>query len=384
MTKLEEACEAITTYVQKHNTENDLTMSWQEVIDLVRQRYPDIDPGGSNMHPSDICYNRANGIHKTKRFDKWPHALVMLDKAKYQLVGREYLYTGSVLDASGKVYGFWRHGIYFDGNDNDTVPDIPMNTRARRDDLAEGLKSVLRETPVQIESTDRRILVYSQELMTCGVIVENEGYRIYHVSDNWKAKTSYYCEKSEDGTWYYYLETIDEVIGEIQRLILVEISKSADSSSITTKHTSELSRIVTLDVFKKAYSVFLEQADKNAISQKSQGPRFPYGIPSNLIDGAKVCQHFGQGAASRTPYINWWTVSVYYVINSAKIVIGIEEHPEYQYLKKMKPLKHEKIGNKKIDVAVFYETTKDHIDYAKLHERFITVSEEVMRLSMID
>ena len=74
MTKLEKACEAITNYVQKYHGEDDLVKSWQEVIDLVRLSYPDIDPKGSNMHPSDICYNRANAMHKTKRFDKWPHA----------------------------------------------------------------------------------------------------------------------------------------------------------------------------------------------------------------------------------------------------------------------------------------------------------------------
>ena len=117
MTKLEEACEAITDYVRKYHGEEDLIMSWREVNDLVRQRYPDIDQDGSNMHPSDICYNRANGMHKTKRFDKWPHALIKLDRAKYQLVGKNYPYTGYVFDAQGDVYGFWKNGIYSENSD---------------------------------------------------------------------------------------------------------------------------------------------------------------------------------------------------------------------------------------------------------------------------
>ena len=128
MTKLEEACEAITDYVQKYHGEDDLIKSWREVIDLVRQRYPDIDPDGSNMHPSDICYNRANGMHKTKRFDKWPHALLKLDRASYQLVGKNYPYTGYVLDARGDVYGFWKDGIYYDNSDLTCASDTSVNS----------------------------------------------------------------------------------------------------------------------------------------------------------------------------------------------------------------------------------------------------------------
>lgn len=381
MTKLEMACEAVTSYVQKHHEEKDLIKTWQGVIDLVRQSYPDIEPSGSNMHPSDICYNRMNGIHKTKRFDEWPHALIYLGSTKYQLVGKNYPYTGNVLDSGKKVQGFWKNGIYFDGDDLTAVPDIPVNARARRDDLAEGLKSALREIPVRIDFKDRRVLIYFRDLMVCGAVVEEEGYLIYNATDEWKDKTSYYCERSENGTWHYYLETIDEVIGEVQRLVLFEATKSNRPPSSGTNHTSELSSVVTQDVFEKAYVRFLEQADKNALSKKSQGQRIPYGIPSNnIIDGGDLSQHFGQGAASNTPYMNWWIVSVYYIVNSGRIVLGIEEHKEYPYLKKMKPIKYEKIGNKKIDVAVFYETDKEHIEYAELYDRFITVSEEVMKL----
>ena len=51
MTKLEEACEAITDYVQKHQGEDGLIKSWREVIDLVRLKYPDNNQDGGNMHP---------------------------------------------------------------------------------------------------------------------------------------------------------------------------------------------------------------------------------------------------------------------------------------------------------------------------------------------
>lgn len=63
--------------------------------------------------------------------------------------------------------------------------------------------------------------------------------------------------------------------------------------------------------------------------------------------------------------------------------MGIEED-RYPHLKeiKIKPLRYSRIGNKKIDTAVFYSTTKESIDYGELHENFINVCEEVMRLRL--
>lgn len=41
---------------------------------------------------------------------------------------------------------------------------------------------------------------------------------------------------------------------------------------------SELRRIVTLDLFEKAYNAFINQADKNLITKKAQGSKVPYGF----------------------------------------------------------------------------------------------------------
>ena len=108
-------------------------------------------------------------------------------------------------------------------------------------------------------------------------------------------------------------------------------------SNENQKHSSELGRNVTLDKFKTAYRMFMEQAEKNAISKKSEGKRFPYGFSDNYkFDGAGFLQHFGQGAASKTPYMNWWVVSIYYIVDSGAVIMGIEEN-RYPYLNKMKP-----------------------------------------------
>jgi hypothetical protein len=152
------------------------------------------------------------------------------------------------------------------------------------------------------------------------------------------------------------------------------------------EHTSELSRIVTLDIFEKAYAAFIEQADENAISKKAHGSKIPYGFSKKPeCDGACFKPQYGQGTSSAAPYMNWWVVSIYYIPDSGSIFIGIEEN-RYSHLREMKiePLRYERIGNKKVNTAVFYSTTKSSINYRELYEIFLNVCEEVMRLGIKD
>lgn len=157
------------------------------------------------------------------------------------------------------------------------------------------------------------------------------------------------------------------------------------NTSNTNKGKSELCCLLTAELFEKIYTRFIEQAEENAITKKAYGCRTPYGITfsgeNKLIDGGTFSQHFGQGAASKTPYINWHVVSIYYIVESSRIVLGIEED-RYPYLKRMKPIKSEQIGNKKTKVSVFYESTKESVDFGSLYECFIRVSEEVMKIGM--
>lgn len=144
----------------------------------------------------------------------------------------------------------------------------------------------------------------------------------------------------------------------------------------------QLSRIITFEKFEQAYSSFIEQADKNVMTKKGEGSKTPFGFDgNNIINNWSFSQHFGQGAASRTPYVNWFVVSIYYVTESGKIVVGIEED-RYPHLDKMNPIKTEEIGKKDRYVAVFYECNKNNIDYEKLYEHFISVSEQVIDLGL--
>lgn len=156
-------------------------------------------------------------------------------------------------------------------------------------------------------------------------------------------------------------------------------------STNASNHTSELSRSVTFERFKTAFEAFLEQADKNAATRKANGGKKPFGFTEYSFDGANFTLHFGQGTASATPYMNWWVLSIYYVVDEQNIVMGIEE-TRYPHLNKMESgiIKYRKIGNKKEQVAVFYESKKSDVHYGELYEKFITAAEEIIKLGVVD
>ena len=116
MNLFEKACTAITEYVMNHKNEEDLIKTRQEVIDICRKTYPEIDPKGRNMSPSDICYNYCNGNQMTKDFKNWPHALEKINRSTYKLLGTNYPYSGVVLwnhsDKPMDCFGNWDNGIF--------------------------------------------------------------------------------------------------------------------------------------------------------------------------------------------------------------------------------------------------------------------------------
>ncbi len=147
---------------------------------------------------------------------------------------------------------------------------------------------------------------------------------------------------------------------------------------------SEMRRNVTTEQFEKAFLEFMNQADKNALSGKSEGKQAPFGLSDHYrFDGANLHQHFGQGAASKTPYMNWWVVSIYYIVETGGIFLGIEEK-RYSALNsiQVKPISLKKIGKKNVNVVVYYEATKETVNFSELYERFLKVCEEVMRLGL--
>ncbi len=248
------------------------------------------------------------------------------------------------------------------------------------DDLINSIKISLNSVHFVVKSEGNIVLINFQNKLICGIKVERLTYKIFNVSSNWKEKTTYLSILEDNGTYSYYLDTIDECIGEVKRLADFE----AKDLLLNIKHTSELSNTITIDVFKNAFVRFIEQADKNAISKKAEGSKIPYGfseIPN--CDGAGFGLKYGSGTASAAPYINWWVVSIYYLPSNGRIIVGIQKDL-YIHLEDMqiKPIKFENIGNKTVDIAAYYYTSKEDVNYSDLYENFVTVCEEVMRLGL--
>ena len=126
------------------------------------------------------------------------------------------------------------------------IENISEDVYLRRNDLADAVKTTLVAIPVQISTKDENVLIRLKKLLVCGVVVEKDGYRIFNVSAAWSKKTSYRCEESGNGTWHYYLETVDEVVGEVKRLVMFETAKKADMERVHILDVAEMKKFSTI------------------------------------------------------------------------------------------------------------------------------------------
>ena len=95
---------------------------------------------------------------------------------------------------------------------------INENILARKKDLLEGVEYALKGYNCSIKDSGSNISIQFGKDLVIGLAVEENGYCIYNVSNEWAEETTYCCETEEDGTRIYYLESRDECIGEIQRI----------------------------------------------------------------------------------------------------------------------------------------------------------------------
>jgi hypothetical protein len=102
--------------------------------------------------------------------------------------------------------------------------NLSNNVLNKRNDLVEWLKRILKNTHVSVETKEENIFVRLRGKLICIVSVEDNTYKIYNVSNEWEDETTYHCEKFGDETLLYYLDSIDECIGEVQRLVKYETS----------------------------------------------------------------------------------------------------------------------------------------------------------------
>ena len=209
------------------------------------------------------------------------------------------------------------------------------------------------------------------------VYVYPEAYRIETLFE-WREQSSYTgtCDYNE---FWFFVDTKDECIGEIQRIV----DYSSEPQTSEWKGPSELRQKVDVETFELIFREFLRQSDDNAITKKSFGGKKSKYLDNTRFDGADLLTQYGQGAASKTPHINWWVLSIYYLPNNGKIIMGIEAD-RYPHLDKMKPISYKDIGGRDVKIAVFYETTKNTLNYVELYDTFLDVAEQVMRLGVVD
>lgn len=366
----------INEYVSRFGTDNVFDVDG--VLLIVRMT----DKKGSIL-PTDYCYNRYNnGLGDFSGH----HLFEYTEDKQFRVLGEKYPYTGNVMHKpKGEpeyIWGHWVVGEFYSG----APEEISEKLLIKRKNLEEGIKLLLKDIPVSVITEREKILVRFQELLICGITIYDEAYRIYNATSDWANTTTYLCEEDQDGTWFYFLETMDECIGEIHRLVLFEAKKGRGKPApgLNRQHTSELSAVLPCNAFEKTLEAFIKQADANAVSGKSGGGQTPYGFSSKpKCDGAEVSTHYGQGGASKTPYLNWWVVSIYYLPDSGNVIMGIEEN-RYSHLKEMqiKPMRYSRIGKKSVQIAVFYSAVKTNINHKELYENFINVCEEVIRLGL--
>lgn len=373
------ARDLVNDYVNKYGNRTEMTR--EEFLNWVHETYNNVSSVSNNLYPTDISFNRYNiGLSD---FPGPNLCLVYVEERdKYRLVGSNYKYTGIIYQyknkSKEKIVGQWIFGKCKMLKNNEDS-SIPIEIIKRRGNLVYGIKNDLKDNTLDCVQDKRNVSIYFHGQLICGITVEDECYRIFNVSTEWKGKTPYLCDEDSDDTWFYHTDTIDECLGQIKRLVLFELKKNSKLNQIGS---SELRKIITADKFKNAYIKFMEQADKNAITGKSQGSQIPEGFETKPeCNGAEFSARYGHGNASAAPHMNWWVVSIYYLPNSGKIVMGIEED-RYLHLKSMSPIGYEMIGNKKMKVASFYSSTKDDVNYDELYDRFISTCEEVIALGM--
>ena len=91
-------------------------------------------------------------------------------------------------------------------------------------------------------------------------------YLIKAFDPEWKDSTTYYGT-IEGKEFCYYVDSLDECIGEIQRLAAFVFKEA------TARSTKRIKKKRYKKAFELAYLKFIEQADKNAITKKSEGSK---------------------------------------------------------------------------------------------------------------
>lgn len=225
MTIEEKISEVINNYVSSNGTGSKMTTD--ELYSLVIAKY-NMNMNRNSFLPADYCYNRTNeGIN----FEKHSHLFERTDDGYYLVLGEHYPYSGHVYyrrkgETVDNLRGVWNNGIY------EEVAEVVDIFNLRLNNLFYGVKNALKEFSVHVTNYNNVVEVKRQEFLICGISVDEKVYKIFYVNTEWSHKTSYHCDSASDGTWFYYLETIDECIGEVQRFVMFKAQTANEKLSV--------------------------------------------------------------------------------------------------------------------------------------------------------
>lgn len=155
---------------------------------------------------------------------------------------------------------------------------INENIIVRKKDLLESVSHILKGYKCSVKESENGVSVQFSKDVVIELAVEKNGYCIFNVSDEWTKETTYYCEK-EDEIWLYYLDSIDECIGEIQRIAEMETKKAV---------TPIINDGTLLSVFKSIEDQYLELEFSKTNAKGKDVNKAVYIYPKNASGKGKV------------------------------------------------------------------------------------------------
>lgn len=113
----------------------------------------------------------------------------------------------------------------------DDVEDTSAEFTQRLSNLADGIKDIVKDK-YTVSMGERAVLI-EQGTLVCGIGLMRGCYFVYGITPEWAEKTTYECEDSGDGTCWYYVDSLDEVLSEVECFLdfsrkSVEAKKAAE------------------------------------------------------------------------------------------------------------------------------------------------------------
>ena len=99
---------------------------------------------------------------------------------------------------------------------------------SRRDYIMEWIERELKAIPVTINSEDDNVFVKYKDVLISEIQVGEDTYRIFNITDEQKEQViTYNCEKADDGTWFYYVDSAEECIESCRHIVIYEATKKS-------------------------------------------------------------------------------------------------------------------------------------------------------------